>query len=328
MRDVGERAAVDERRGMLEGLHEVRLQRVLEQRGHRALCIQVACGDGLFVIGVADDEARQTLLEVGDVGSEAEHCHDLGGDGDVVAVLTRGAVDSAAQAVHDEAELTVVHIDAAAPGDAAGVNAEAVALINMVIQHGGKEVVRSADGVEVAGEVQVDVLHGDDLCVAAACRAALDAEDRPEGRLAERDEDVLAQLAHAVSQTDGRGGLAFACGSGVDGGDEDQLAVLALDFLEDVVVNLCLVLAVLFDVLVVDACGLCDLSDRQHLGFLCDFDVGFETHLEYLLIIKFCAAPSEWPHAMSLSYRCRWTGGAVPFKTYSICFYRKNCITI
>ena len=27
---------------------------------------------------------------------------------------------------------------------------------------------------------------------------------------------------------------------------------------------------------------------------------------------------------MSLSYRCRWLGGAVPVKTYSICFYRKR----
>ena len=53
--------------------------------------------------------------------------HDLGGDGDVVAVLTRGAVDAAAEAVDDEAELTVVHIDAAAPGDAARVDVEAIA---------------------------------------------------------------------------------------------------------------------------------------------------------------------------------------------------------
>ena len=34
----------------------------------------------------------------------------------------------------------------------------------------------AADGVDVAGQVEVEVLHRDDLAVAAAGRAALDAE--------------------------------------------------------------------------------------------------------------------------------------------------------
>ena len=150
MGDVGERAAVDEGRSVLERLHEVRLQSILQQGGHGALGVQVTGGDGLLVVSIADDQARQAGLQV----------RDLGGDGDVVAILTRGAVDAAAEAVDDEAELTVVHIHAAAPGDAARVDVQAIALINMVIQHGGQQVVGSADGVEVAGEVEVDVLHG------------------------------------------------------------------------------------------------------------------------------------------------------------------------
>ncbi len=40
------------------------------------------------------------------------------------------------------------------------------------------QVVGRADGVDVAGQVEVELLHGDDLAVAAAGRAALDAEDR------------------------------------------------------------------------------------------------------------------------------------------------------
>ena len=39
-----------------------------------------------------------------------------------------------------------------------------------------EQIVRRADGVEVAGEVQVDVLHRHDLGVAAAGGAALHAE--------------------------------------------------------------------------------------------------------------------------------------------------------
>ena len=40
--DVGERAAVDERRVVLQRLHQVRLERVLQQHGHRAVGLQVA----------------------------------------------------------------------------------------------------------------------------------------------------------------------------------------------------------------------------------------------------------------------------------------------
>ena len=39
-----------------------------------------------------------------------------------------------------------------------------------------EQIVGDTNGVEVAGEVEVDVLHGHDLGVAAAGRAALDAE--------------------------------------------------------------------------------------------------------------------------------------------------------
>ena len=49
MRDVGERAAVDERRRALEGLHEIGLHRVLEQRRHRALGLEVARRDRALV---------------------------------------------------------------------------------------------------------------------------------------------------------------------------------------------------------------------------------------------------------------------------------------
>ena len=54
---------------------------------------------------------------------------------------------------------------------------------------------RRGDGVHVAGEVQVQPLHGHDLAVAAARGAALDAEGRPHRGLADRDGGALADLA-------------------------------------------------------------------------------------------------------------------------------------
>ena len=95
----------------------------------------------------------------------------------------------------------------------------------MVVEKSGQQVVGSADGVEVAGEVQVDILHGDDLSVAAAGSAALDAEHGAERGLAQADHGVLAELVERVGKADGRGGLALARRGGADSGDEDQLCL-------------------------------------------------------------------------------------------------------
>ena len=145
----------------------------------------------------------------------------------------------------------------------------------MVIQHRRQQVVRRADGVEIAGEMQVDILHRDDLGIAAACCTALDAEDRPQGRLPQRDHDVFAQLLHAVGQADGRRRLALPGGGRVDGRDQDQLAVGALDLLEQVIIDLGLVLAVLLQILLIHPCRLRDLGDGQHFRLLRDFNIRF-----------------------------------------------------
>ena len=55
-------------------------------------------------------------------------------------------------------------------------SAERIAPIDVIVDQRGEQVVGGADGVEVAGEMEVDVLHRHDLGVAAAGRAALDAE--------------------------------------------------------------------------------------------------------------------------------------------------------
>ncbi len=143
---------------------------------------------------------RPSALQVGDVGGQAEDGHDLAGHRDVEAVLARHAVGLAAQAVHDVAQLAVVHVYHALPRDLAHVDAQLVAVLDVVVQQRRQQVVGRADGVEVAGEVQVDVLHGDDLGVAAAGRAALDAEHGAEGRLAQRDDHVLALLRQASAR--------------------------------------------------------------------------------------------------------------------------------
>ena len=273
--DIGKGAAVDEGRGALQSLDQVGLQGVLQQGGHGPGGLQIAGGDRLFVIGVAHDDAAQSLLQVGDGGGQAQHRHDLTGHSDVKAVLPGDALHPAAQAVNHVAELAVVHVHAPLPGDALDVDAQGVTLLDVIVQHGGQQVIGRTDGMEVASEVEVDILHRNDLGVAAASGAPLHAEYRAEGGLPQGHQGVLAQAAHPVGQTHGGGGLALSGGGGVDGGDQDQLAIGGLALLEQAVVDLGLVLSVKLQVLLVHTGGPCDVRDVLHLGALGDFNVSF-----------------------------------------------------
>jgi hypothetical protein len=95
MRDVGERAAMDEGGVVLQRLHEVRRERILEQRRHGPGGGKIARGDRLLVARLPDLDLSQPPLQIGEVGSQAKDRHDLRGHGDVEARLAREAVGGA-----------------------------------------------------------------------------------------------------------------------------------------------------------------------------------------------------------------------------------------
>ena len=112
---------------------------------------------------------------------------------------------------HGVAELAVVDVEGARPGDRlSGSIPSGLPWIDRRVERGRQQVVRRGDGVEVAVEVEVDLLHRHDLRVAAARAAALDAEDRAHARLAKREHDPLADRAEALGERDGGRGLALA----------------------------------------------------------------------------------------------------------------------
>ena len=225
VRDVGERPAMNERRRAFERLHQVGGERVLEERGHGALRLQIAGADRLLVARVADDDAAEAPPQIVEIGSEAEDGHHFRGDRDVEAVFARVAVGGAAERVDDLAQRAVVHVQHAAPGDAALIDRERVAPVDVVVEQGRQQVVGRRDGVEVAGEVEVDVLHRHHLRVAAAGRAALHAEGGPERRFAQAQHRFLADLIQGIGQPDRGRRLAFAGRRRRDRRDQDQLAV-------------------------------------------------------------------------------------------------------
>ena len=220
--DVRERAAVHERRSSLDRLHEVRQQRIAQQDDHRPFRAQVARVHGPILDVEADQAAGETLLEIDVIAREAEHCHHFGRGRHVEALLSRDTVPRAAQADDDVTEGPVVHVDAAAPDDASGIEARAAAVVQIVVGERREEVVGCPDCRDVAGEVQVDVFHRQHLGPAAAGAAALDAEHRSQRWLANRRDGAGPEPAQRGGEPDGHRGLALPVQRGRHPRDQHQ----------------------------------------------------------------------------------------------------------
>ena len=123
---------------------------------------------------------------------------------------SRGKPLPGAEADDDLAKRAVVHVEHAPPGDAPLIEAERVAPVHVIVDHRGEQIVRRCDGVKIAGEMEVDLLHRRDLGVAPAGRAPLDAEAGPERRLAQADDRLPADAVERVAEADGGRRLALA----------------------------------------------------------------------------------------------------------------------
>ena len=224
VRDVGERPAVHQRGRAGDGLHEVGLDGVPEQQGQGSLDAEVGHGDGLAVVGVAERDPAQPFAEVGQVRGEAEHGHDLGRHGDVEAVLPRDALAGPPRPIttsrRDRSFMSSTRLKVIRRG----IDVQLVALEDVVVHEGHQGVVRRGDGVEVAGEMQVDLVHGQHLGVAAAGGAALHAQDRAQRGLAQRDHDLVPGPGQRIRQPHRGGGLSLPGRRGRHRGDEHHLA--------------------------------------------------------------------------------------------------------
>ena len=224
--DVAERPGVDQHRLALERLDQVRLDRVLHHDGHRPRHPEVLGGDrrrrrGSTATTIRPRRARRSCRSVASARiamiSEAAVITNC--------ALARDAVRLAAEPDDRVAQLAVVHVERPRPGDRLRVDAERVAVEDRGVERRREQVVGGRDRVEVAVEVEVDLLHRHDLGVAAAGAAALDPEHRAHRGLAQAQHHVLADLAQALRERDRGGGLALAGLRRRDRRGDDQLAV-------------------------------------------------------------------------------------------------------
>ena len=98
-------------------------------------------------------------------------------------------------------------------------------MVDMVVNEGCQQVVGQRYGVEIAREVQVDVLHRYDLRHAPACGTALHAKHRPQRRLAQRNDGTLSNPVKRITESHRGGGFPLACRCRADRGNQNQLAV-------------------------------------------------------------------------------------------------------
>src|ERR1019366_1476928 len=310
MRDIGERPAVNERRVVFESLHKVRLEGAFQKHRHGAMGVQIGRMNRLLVARVANHDPSQPVLQILDRGGKTKDGHDFGGDHDVEAILAGIAVPNAAQPNGDLPQRPVVHVDHALPCDAPHIEAQLIAVMDMIVDHRGEKIVGKTDRTEVAGKMEVDVLHRNNLRVTAPSRAALHAKNRAERGLAQTNGSILANPVQRIAEANRGGRLAFSSRGRADRRHENQLAVRpVLEAIHIIQRYLGLVIAKRLKVLIRDAKFFeRHFTDAAHCSLLRDFDVrrhGPSSRSRVQASTTFCGLPAANASMLSMSWSAR-----------------------
>ena len=100
--------------------------------------------------------------------------------------------------------------------------------MNVIVYERCQQVVSRCDCVEVAREMQIDVLHRNYLSVSAAAGSALDAEHGAEGGLAERQRNLSSGTVQPVGKAYAYRRFAFSERSGIHCRNKYEFAAFAL----------------------------------------------------------------------------------------------------
>ena len=217
-----------QRGGAFNRLHQIGRESIAQQRGHGAIGLQISCGDLPPITRLPHHHAAQPLLQIRQITREAEHRHDFGSNGDVKPIFARETIGNTAQGRIDAAQRAIIHVNRAAPGNAARIQAKFIAPIDVVIQHRRQQIIGAGDGVEIPGEMQIDIFHRQHLRITAAGRPTLHAKAGTKGWFAQADHGARAERIQRITKTNGGGGFALTSRGWVDAGDQHQGAIRAV----------------------------------------------------------------------------------------------------
>lgn len=149
-----------ERGGVLRRLHEVRFERIFEEHHDTARHAEILHREGRAVVAIAEENVLNAAAQIGLVGGQTEDGHEFAGGSDVETGLRGDAVDRWAESGDDAAKRTVVDVEHTTPKHFFQSEAFGAMLVEVVVEQRRNHVVRRGDSVEVAGEVEIDLLHG------------------------------------------------------------------------------------------------------------------------------------------------------------------------
>ncbi len=188
-------------------------------------------------------------------------------------LFARNSVAHAAETDDAVSEGAVVHVDRARPRNATRIDSERVPLMDVVVEHRREQRVRARDRVEIAGEVQIDIVHRHHLREPAARRAAFDTEHGSQTRLPNAQRDLLAHAPQRLRESHRHGALALAGRRRVGRGDDDETSLRWPR--RNVERNLGLVLPVEVEIVAPESELGGHVLDGAHLHLLGDLDVGW-----------------------------------------------------
>src|SRR5918995_1662412 len=194
---------MDQSGRVLQGLHEVGLYGLFHDDRHDACGLEIFGCHRVSVGVVTYHDPPEAAAHIVKRGGEREDRHRLRGRRDVKAGLARDAVGVGAQPHDYIPQGSIVYVHHPSPGNALQLEVEGVALVEVVVDHGGELVVCLGDRVDITGEVQIERLHRHDLAVAAAGGPALDAENRAHRGLAHRHRSRLADVLECLPEAYG-----------------------------------------------------------------------------------------------------------------------------
>ena len=192
MRDICKRSTVNKCRSSLKSLNKVGGEGIAQKRRHSPCRLQITRGYGFSVNIVCNNHSGQTHFQILKRGCKTENCHNLTCNCNIVAIHSRHSVNATTESVLNTTKLTVIHINTTTESDFFGVNSKFVALINMVIKHGTKQVICRTNRVEVTCKMKIYILHWHNLGISTACSTTLDAKNGAQGGLTKCSNHTLS----------------------------------------------------------------------------------------------------------------------------------------
>ena len=199
---------------------------ILQENTDRASNAKVFHAKRFALDGRSKQDVFNPSAQILQVFRKAKDCHNLACRRDVEATLHRHTIGLRSKSRHDITEVAVVDVEDAFPQHFLHGKAFFAMLIDVVVEQGRNHVVSGRYSMEIACEVQVNLVHRQHLSIATTSGSALHAETRSERGLTKSHDGLLSDTVHAKSETHADRSLPDACLRGRDGRNEDELVLL------------------------------------------------------------------------------------------------------